>query len=130
MILETLSPTFLQFRTNYVMNHKMYNLTELLNELQTYETLIDDKGGKANVAEANVAEGKVFSSKDNKKKIVGKQKGKKKIQKRKKQGKSGLLVMETCLVENDFSSWIIDSGASNHVCVSLQIGRASCRERV
>ena len=42
MILETLSPTFLQFRTNYIMNHKKCNLTELLNELQTYETFIDD----------------------------------------------------------------------------------------
>ena len=33
--------------------------------------------------------------------------------------------METCLVENDFSSWIIDSGASNHVCVSLQMLESS-----
>ena len=39
----------------------------------------------------------------------------------KKQGKSDLLVMETCLVENDFSTWIVDSGASNHVCTSLQM---------
>lgn len=83
MILETLSPAFLQFRTNYVMNHKMCNLTELLNELQTYETLINDKGGKANVAEANAAEGKASSSKNKKKKNVGKQKGKRKIQKKK-----------------------------------------------
>jgi hypothetical protein len=161
MILETLSPAFLQFRTNYVMNHKMCNLTELMNELQTYEALINDKGGKANVAEANAAEGKDSSSKNKKKKNVGKQKGKKKIQKKKgktaepkpkgkcfhcdqdghwkrnckkyldelkkkkKQGKSDLLVMETCLVENDFSSWIIDSGASNHVCVSLQMLESS-----
>ena len=43
MIMEKLSPTFLQFRTNYIMNHKKCNLTKLLNELQTYETLIDDK---------------------------------------------------------------------------------------
>ena len=33
MILETLSPTFLQFRTNYIMTHERCNLTELLNEL-------------------------------------------------------------------------------------------------
>ena len=44
---------------------------------------------------------------------------------KKKQGKSDLLVMETCLVENDFSSWIIDSGASNHICVSLQMLESS-----
>ena len=42
--------------TNYIMNHKKCNLTELMNELQTYETLIDDKGGKENVAEANALE--------------------------------------------------------------------------
>ena len=29
--------------------------------------------------------------------------------------------METCLVENDFSTWIVDSGASNYVCTSLQM---------
>ena len=38
------------------MNHKKCNLIELMNELQTYETLIDDKGGKANVVEANALE--------------------------------------------------------------------------
>ena len=43
------------------------------------------------------------------------------LKQNKKQGKSNLLVRETCLVENDFSSWIIDSGASNHVCVSLKM---------
>ena len=29
--------------------------------------------------------------------------------------------METCLVENDFSTWIVHLGASNHVCTSLQM---------
>ena len=33
MILETLSPDFLPFRTSYLMNQKNDNLTELLNEL-------------------------------------------------------------------------------------------------
>ncbi|KAL6327213.1 hypothetical protein AAG906_015252 [Vitis piasezkii] len=157
MILETLSPSFLQFRTNYIMNHKKYNLTELLNELQSYETLIDDKGGKANIAEDNALVGKASSSRNKKKRNVRNQKDKKKIQKKKrkvvepkpkgkcfhcnqdghwkrncktyldelkqkkKQGKLDLLVMETCLVENDFSSWIIDSRASNHVCISLKM---------
>ena len=33
MILETLSPNFLQFKSNYFMNKLQYNMTELLNEL-------------------------------------------------------------------------------------------------
>ncbi|RVW44912.1 Retrovirus-related Pol polyprotein from transposon TNT 1-94 [Vitis vinifera] len=69
MILETLSPSFLQFRTNYIMNHKKCNLTELLNELQSYETLIDDKGGKANIAEANAVVGKASSSRNKRREI-------------------------------------------------------------
>ena len=42
------------------------------------------------------------------------------LKKKKEQGKSDLLVLETCLVEGDTSAWIIDSGATNHVCFSLQ----------
>ena len=72
MILETLSPAFLQCRTNNITNHKKWNLIELLNELQTYKTLINDKWGKANIVEANAAEGKVSSSKNKKKKNVRK----------------------------------------------------------
>ncbi|XP_075499086.1 uncharacterized protein LOC142537461 [Primulina tabacum] len=161
MIPETLSPAFLQFKTNYVMNLRAYNMTELLKELQSYESLIDNNNGKANFVEANVALGRASSSKNKKKKNVGKFKGKKKIQKKnwkgaepkakgkcfhcnidghwkrnckkyldelkqkKKQGKLDLLVMETCFVENDFSSWIIDSGAPKHVCVSLQMLESS-----
>ena len=126
--------------TNYIMNHKKRNLTELLNELQIYETLIDDKGGKAKVAEANALERKASSSKKKRKTFMNKQKGKKRfhekqrktveskpkrkcfhcnqddhwkmnykkyldeLKQKKKQGKLYLLVMETCLVENDFSN--------------------------
>ena len=143
--------------TNYIINHKKYNMTELLDELQTYETLIDDKGGKTNVAKANALEQKAFSSKKKRKTFVNKQKGKKRFHKKqrktvesklkgkcfhcnqdghwkrnckkyldelkqkKKQGKLDLLVMETCLVENDFSNWIVDAGASNHVCIFLKM---------
>ena len=39
----------------------------------------------------------------------------------KKKGKSDLHVLESCLVENDMSSWIVDSGATNHVCCSMQM---------
>ena len=42
---------FFQFRTNVVMNKIEYNLTALLNELQTYQSLLTNKGqiGEANV---------------------------------------------------------------------------------
>ncbi|XP_022157999.1 uncharacterized protein LOC111024598 [Momordica charantia] len=40
--------------------------------------------------------------------------------KKKVEGKFDLLVLETSFMENDDSSWIIDSGATNHVCSSLQ----------
>ena len=36
------------------------------------------------------------------------------------QGKYDLLVLETCLVENENSTWILDSGATNHICFSFQ----------
>ena len=37
-----------------------------------------------------------------------------------KEGMRDLLVVETCLVEESNDLWVIDSGATNHVCVSLQ----------
>ena len=40
--------------------------------------------------------------------------------KNKKKGKYDLLVLETYLVEDDTSAWIVDSGATNHICCSLQ----------
>ena len=39
----------------------------------------------------------------------------------KKKGKYDLLVPEACLVEDDLSPWIVDLGATNHVCSSLQM---------
>ena len=39
----------------------------------------------------------------------------------KKKGKYDLLVSESCLVEDDLSPWIINSGATNHVCSSFQM---------
>ena len=38
----------------------------------------------------------------------------------KKPGMGDLLVVEDCLVENFNDKWIVDSGATNHVCYSLQ----------
>ncbi|WJZ84548.1 hypothetical protein VitviT2T_004148 [Vitis vinifera] len=82
--LETISEIMESLQTNYIMNHKKCNLTELLNELQSYETLIDDKGGKANIVEANAVVGKASSSRNKKKRNVRNQKDKKKIQKKKR----------------------------------------------
>ena len=41
--------------------------------------------------------------------------------KQKNKDKFDLLVLEACLVENDLSPWIVDSGMTNHVCSSVQI---------
>ncbi|TYJ96910.1 gag/pol protein [Cucumis melo var. makuwa] len=51
-ILKSLPESFLQFRSNVVMNKISYTLTTLLNELQTFESLMKIKGQKG---EANVA---------------------------------------------------------------------------
>ena len=52
IILESLTPAFLPFTTNYIMNKLEYSLTQLLNELQTFETIgkTRSKEGEANVA--------------------------------------------------------------------------------
>ena len=42
------------------------------------------------------------------------------FKKKKVKGKSDLLIVESCLVEDESSPWIVDSGATNHVCSSLQ----------
>ena len=39
IILESLTPAFSQFTTNYVMNKLHYNMNQLLNELQTFEAI-------------------------------------------------------------------------------------------
>ena len=39
----------------------------------------------------------------------------------KKKGKYDLLVSEACLVEDDLSPWIVDSGATNYVCSCFQM---------
>src|SRR5215813_10545495 len=55
MIMETLSKSFFQFKSNYVMNKLSSTLTQLLNELTVYESMMMDKpksGAEANVAES------------------------------------------------------------------------------
>ncbi|EXB73693.1 hypothetical protein L484_026856 [Morus notabilis] len=133
------------------MNKKKSNLTELMNDLQNFESTNKRRGGKVNVVVAgssgkikrknqNQGKGKKGKKKrpKNAKGPIQKPKGKcfhcngegrrkrnchkylEELKKKKEQGKSNLLVLETCLVEGDTSAWIIDSGATNHVCFSLQ----------
>ena len=40
--------------------------------------------------------------------------------KNEKEGKYDLLVLETCVVENNQNAWILDSRATSHVCSSLK----------
>ena len=163
VILESLTPTFLPFTTNYIMNKLEYNLTQLLNELQTFETISKtrSKEGEANVAQRRPSSSVGRTNKNKKKKSTGgsgaqpkqrapksgeKKKNSSKVKepkgkcfhcgaeghwkrncrkylsevKNKKQGKYDLLVLEACLVESDTNAWIVDSGATNHICSSLQ----------
>ena len=59
IIIESLTPTFLQFTTNYVMNKLLYNMTQLLNELQTFKAISKTKPKES---EANFVEHKPSSS--------------------------------------------------------------------
>ena len=53
MIMETLPKSFLQYKSNYVMNKLSFTLTQLLNELTHYESMLVDTrkpSGEANIA--------------------------------------------------------------------------------
>uniref|UniRef100_A0A803PDZ6 Uncharacterized protein n=1 Tax=Cannabis sativa TaxID=3483 RepID=A0A803PDZ6_CANSA len=54
MILESLSPYFKAFTTNYVMNMLEFNMTQLLNKFTVFENLNKDKSkeGESNIVEA------------------------------------------------------------------------------
>jgi hypothetical protein len=59
MIMETLPKSFFQFKSNYVMNKLSFSLTQLLNELTIYESMMMDKpkhSSEANVAESSKSE--------------------------------------------------------------------------
>ena len=147
MILETLPNSFILFKRNYVLNKMDINLTTLMTKLQTFECMINSKGGGANMVVAS------SSSSKKKKKISDKRKALLKVKKKgskneKKATKGGkcfhcgkkghwkrnskgyldsvkpkegmVLVLETSLVEKSNNFWIIDSGATNNICTSLQ----------
>uniref|UniRef100_A0A803NI11 Gag/pol protein n=1 Tax=Cannabis sativa TaxID=3483 RepID=A0A803NI11_CANSA len=54
MILESLSPYFKAFTTNYVINKLEFNMTQILNKLTALENLNNDmsKEGESNIVEA------------------------------------------------------------------------------
>ncbi|KAL5547016.1 hypothetical protein UlMin_006703 [Ulmus minor] len=52
MILETLSDSFIPFKTNYILNKMDLNLTALMTKLQTFEGMIKSKGREANMVVA------------------------------------------------------------------------------
>ena len=73
VILESLTSDFLPFTTNYIMNKLEYNLTQLLNELQTFETISKtrSKEGEANVAQKRPSSSAGRTIKRKKKKSTG-----------------------------------------------------------
>ena len=55
LIIETLPKSFLQFKSNYVMNKLTFTLIQLLNDLTYYESMLIDPlkpKGEASVAES------------------------------------------------------------------------------
>ena len=141
------SESFKQFRVNYSMNKMHLSLSELLKELHATEGLLGVKKSSVLVAEKASSSKPKGKKKQNKshKKVVGaviaprdgvkKPKGKcfqcnqkghwKKdcpvfLNKVNKGGKSFSLVVESCLAVLSTSTWCVDTGATNHVCNSLQ----------
>ena len=118
------------------MNKLSYNMTQLLNELQTYGNDEDKEKDKNTKKPKKSSKGKENkNTKTSKKKIPKgtsfhcgedghwKRNYPKYLAglKEKNKGKFDLLVLEACLVEDSSSSWIVDSGATNHVCFTIQI---------
>ena len=141
LILQSLPKHFNQFKVNYNMHKMDLTPVQLMHELKSAEQSLKELGS------INFTEGSVKpkrkpkgGNKNKKNKVVipvtksnamKKPKGKcfKCGQKghwkqncpkaTKKPGMGDLLVVEACLVENFNDKWIIDSGATNHVCYSL-----------
>ncbi|XP_062101029.1 uncharacterized protein LOC133806950 [Humulus lupulus] len=63
LILESLTPDFSTFTTNYVMKKLKYNMTQLLNGLQTFESL---NKSNTKVEEENIVDSKPSSSNEKK----------------------------------------------------------------
>ena len=142
LILQSLPKHFNHFKVNYNMHKMDLTPVQLMHELESAEQSLTEPDS-INFMEGSVKpKGKPKGGNKNKKKkevisvtksdVMKKPKGKcfKCGQKghwkqncpkaTKKPGMGDLLVVEACLVENFNDKWIIDSGATNHVCYSLQ----------
>ena len=142
LILQSLPKHFNQFKVNYNMHKMDMTIVQLMHELESTEQSLTEPGsinftegsakpkGKPKGGNKNKKKKAVIpvTKSDTMKKPKGKcikcgQKGhwKQNCPKATKKPSIGdLLVVEACLVENFNDKWIIDSGATNHVCYSLQ----------
>ncbi|KAK1591530.1 hypothetical protein Q3G72_009150 [Acer saccharum] len=144
MVVNSLSDSFDQFKLDYTLNKKEYTLQGLMQDVQSVEKiLVKGKGQEIHmVGKVATVKARQKVKKQQKKKQLGpikketkkvtKIKGKcflcgekghwkrncPKSQNKKEEG--NLNYLETCFLADSIDSWIIDSGATNHVCYSLQ----------
>ncbi|KAK4838721.1 hypothetical protein QYF36_015896 [Acer negundo] len=144
MVVNSLSDSFDQFKLDYTLNKKEYTLQGLMQDVQSAEKiLVKGKGQEIHmVGKVATVKARQKVKKQQKKKQLGPIKketkkvtkikgkcflcGKKghwkrncpKSQNKKEEGNVNYL--ETCFLADSTDSWIIDSGATNHVCYSLQ----------
>ncbi|KAL8125384.1 hypothetical protein AgCh_012900 [Apium graveolens] len=145
IILMSLSKSFEQFRLNYNMNKRQYSLTELLTELQAAEGLFRQSvqvnvGEKGSSSKPKGIKKKKKAQTQKAVKAVGVQGGVKKPKGKcfrckqsghwkqdcplpKKTNNTGMslsLVTETFIAAISTSTWCVDTGATDHVCNSMQ----------
>ncbi|XP_022859819.1 uncharacterized protein LOC111380469 [Olea europaea var. sylvestris] len=102
MVLNSLSDMFSQFTVDYHLHKMNTPLTKLMNELQNVESGLKGKGGHAHAAIASSSSCKP---------------------KAKKLGVGEFFIAESCLVVDSTNSWVVDSGATNHLCMLLRESR-------